>query len=120
MLRRIVSLLIAFPLGAALVAIAVSNRHPVQLILDPFRPENPALSLQLPFYAYLLGALVTGVILGGIATWVGQSRWRHTARTQGRRAARFEAEADRLSRERDAHVTSSAAQPIKSLAIASR
>ena len=43
MLRRILSLLIAFPLGAALVAIAVSNRHPVQLILDPFRPEQPAL-----------------------------------------------------------------------------
>jgi uncharacterized integral membrane protein len=101
MLRRILSLLVAFPLGAALVAIAVSNRHPVQLILDPFRPETPALSVELPFYAYLLGALVTGVVLGGIATWVGQSRWRRTARTQGQRAARFQAEADRLSRERD-------------------
>jgi len=56
MLRRILSLLVAFPLGAALVAIAVSNRHPVQLILDPFRPETPALSVELPFYAYLLGA----------------------------------------------------------------
>lgn len=49
MLRRILSLLVAFPLGAALVAIAVSNRHPVQLILDPFRPETPALSVELPF-----------------------------------------------------------------------
>lgn len=101
MLRRIVSLLVAFPVGVALVAIAVSNRHPVQLILDPFRPETPALSLELPFYAYLLGALVTGVILGGMATWMGQSRWRRTARAQGQRAARFQAEADRLSRERD-------------------
>lgn len=123
MLRRIVSLLIAFPLGAALVAIAVSNRHSVQLILDPFRPENPALALQLPFYAYLLGALVTGVVLGGMATWLGQSRWRRTARTQGRRAARFEAEADRLARERDAQVSSvSSVMPssTKSLAMASR
>jgi len=114
-LRRILTLLIAFPLGAALVAIAVSNRHPVQLILDPFRPETPALSVQLPFYAYLLGALVIGVILGGMATWMGQSRWRRTARTQGHRAQRFQAEADRLARERDAHVTST-----KSLAIAGR
>ncbi len=101
MLRRILSLLIAFPLGAALVAIAVSNRHSVQLILDPFRPEQPALSVQLPFYAYLLGALVLGVMLGGAATWLGQSRWRRTARTQGHRAQRWQAEADRLSRERD-------------------
>lgn len=105
MLRRLVSLLIAFPLGAVLVAIAVSNRQPVSLILDPFRPEAPALSVELPFYAYLLGALVVGVILGGTATWLGQSRWRRTARTQGQRAARFQAEADRLTRERDAQVT---------------
>jgi uncharacterized integral membrane protein len=117
-LRRIVSLLIAFPLGAALVAIAVSNRHPVQLVLDPFRPETPALALQLPFYAYLLGALVVGVILGGMATWMGQSRWRRTARTQGQRAARYQAEADRLARERDSTVA--AASSGKSLAIAGR
>lgn len=115
MLRRVASLLIAFPLGAVLVAIAVSNRHPVQLILDPFRPEAPALSVQLPFYAYLLGALVIGVVLGGTATWMGQSRWRRTARTQGQRAARFQAEANRLARERDAEVAS-----VKNLAIAGR
>ena len=98
MLRRLVSLLIAFPLGVALVALAVSNRHPVQLVLDPFRPESPALALELPFYAYILGALVLGVILGGVATWMSQSRWRRTARVQGQRAQRFEAEADRLTR----------------------
>lgn len=98
MLRRVVSLLIAFPLGVVLVAIAVSNRQPVTLILDPFRPEAPALSLTLPFYGFLLAALVTGVILGGIATWMGQARWRKTARAQGRRAARWQAEADRLAR----------------------
>ena len=115
MLRRILSLLVAFPLGAALVAIAVSNRHPVQLILDPFRPETPALAVQLPFYTYLLGALVFGVILGGTAAWMGQSRWRRTARTQGQRAARWQAEADRLTSERDKTVV-----PGSSLAIASR
>ena len=84
MLKRILSLLIAFPLGAVLVAIAVSNRQPVALILDPFRPENPALSVELPFYAYLLGALLLGVVIGGLAAWMGQRRWRQTARTQGR------------------------------------
>ena len=105
MLRRIVSLLVAFPLGVLIVALAVSNRHSVQLILDPFRPESPALSVMLPFYAYLLGALVLGVILGGMATWFSQGRWRKTARAQGQRAARYEAEAERLVRERESNVT---------------
>jgi hypothetical protein len=114
-LKRVLTLLIAFPLGAVLVAIAVSNRQPVGLILDPFKPENPALSVELPFYLYLLGALVVGVILGGMATWMGQSRWRQTARAQGQRAARWQAEADRLAREREAHAATS-----NELAIASR
>ncbi len=116
MLKRVLSLLIAFPLGAVLVAIAVSNRQSVALILDPFRPENPALSVELPFYAYLIGALVVGVILGGVATWMGQSRWRQTARAQGQRAARWQAEADRLAREREAAATTKASD----LAIAGR
>ncbi len=115
MLRRLISLLVAFPLGIALVAIALSNRHGVNLILDPFNPEAPALSVTLPFYAYLIGALVVGVILGGLATWLGQSRWRRTARVQGQRAQRFEAEADRLTREREADVARS-----KQLALAGR
>jgi uncharacterized integral membrane protein len=114
-LRRLVSLLIAFPLGVILVALAVSNRHPVQLILDPFKPESPALALELPFYAYILGALVLGVVLGGVATWMSQSRWRRTARVQGQRAQRFEAEADRLTRQKEADVPNT-----KQLAVAGR
>lgn len=102
MLKRIVWLLIAFPAGLLLVTLAVVNRHEVQLVLDPFRPENPVISLALPLYAYLFLALLIGVVLGGTATWMSQARWRRSARHQGRAAARWHAEADRLTRERDA------------------
>ncbi len=102
MLRRIVWLLIAFPAGLLLVTLAVANRHDVRLALDPFNPEAPVLSLVLPFYAYLFAALLVGVVLGGVAMWLSQSRWRRSARTRGRAAARWHAEADRLTRERDA------------------
>jgi hypothetical protein len=34
--------------------------------------------------------------------WLSQSRWRRSARVQGKAAARWHAEADRLTRERDA------------------
>ncbi len=102
MLRRIVWLLIAVPAGLLLVTLAVVNRHEVRLVLDPFRPENPAVSLAMPLYAYLFIALLVGVLLGGTATWLTQARWRRSARHQGRAAARWHAEADRLTRERDA------------------
>ncbi len=102
MLRRIVWLLIAFPAGLLLVTLAVANRHDVTLALDPFHPEAPVLSLVLPFYAYLFAAMLIGVVMGGVAMWLSQGRWRRSARVQGRAAARWHAEADRLTRERDA------------------
>lgn len=101
-LRRILLLVIAFPAAALLVTLALANRHAVRMVLDPFRPEAPVLSLELPFYFYLFGALILGVLLGGAAAWFGQSRWRHAARVKNQEARRWQAEADRLSREREA------------------
>ena len=49
------------------MTLAVSNGHRVRLVLDPFRPDEPVLSLVLPFYVYLLGALLVGVVIGGLA-----------------------------------------------------
>ena len=102
MVKRILWLLVAFPAGLLLVTFAVVNRHEVRLVLDPFRPENPVIALSLPFYVYLFATLIVGVVLGGMATWFAQSRWRRSARQHGRAAARWHAEADRLTRERDA------------------
>jgi len=104
MMRRIVLLLVAFPAAALLITLAIANRHGVRLILDPFRPETPALWLELPFYAYLFGTLMLGVLVGGTAVWLGQGRWRRTARNRTQEALRWQAEADRLARERDADV----------------
>ncbi len=108
MLKRIIWLLIAFPAAALLITLAIANRHSVRLVLDPFRPETPVLSVVLPFYGFLFGALLIGVVLGGAATWLSQSRWRRTARVTSGEAKRWRSEADRLTRERDAEVASRA------------
>ena len=105
MLKRILWLLIAFPAAALLITLAVANRHSVRLVLDPFRPETPVLSVVMPFYGYLFGALLIGVLLGGTATGHSQGRWRRVARVRSGEAKRWQAEADRLMRERDAQVS---------------
>jgi uncharacterized integral membrane protein len=101
LLRRIVWLLIALPAGLLLVTLAVVNRHEVQLVLDPFQPDAPVVSLVLPFYVYLFGTLLLGVVLGGTAVWLTQGRWRRSARVHGKSAVRWRAEVDRLTRARD-------------------
>lgn len=105
MLRRILWLLTAFPAAALLITLAVANRHSARLVLDPFRPEAPVISVVLPFYGFLFGALLIGVILGGTATWLTQARWRRTARLRTGEAKRWQSEADRLTRERDAEIS---------------
>ncbi len=105
MLRRIMRLLLAFPAAILLISLAVSNRHAVRLVLDPFRPETPAIALEAPFYAYIFGALVLGVLLGGLSTWMSQGHWRRSARHRAQDAMKWQAEADRLARERDQSIT---------------
>lgn len=108
MLQRIITVLVAFPLAALLITLAVANRHDVRLVLDPFRPEQPAISVVLPFYAFLFGVLALGILAGGMAVWMSQGRWRRTARMRTQDARRWQAEADRLARERDANMAASA------------
>ncbi len=108
MLKRILWLLVAFPAAALLITLAIANRHAVRLVLDPFRPEAPVLSIVLPFYGFLFGTLLIGVLLGGAATWLSQGRWRRTARIRTGEAKRWQVEADRLMRERDAEVSARA------------
>jgi uncharacterized integral membrane protein len=99
-LRRASKYLLAVPAAVVLLTLAVANRHEVRLVLDPFRPDEPVLFVTLPFYAYLFAVLLTGIVIGGLAVWARQMRWRRSARRQGAEAQRWRAEADRLARER--------------------
>jgi uncharacterized integral membrane protein len=110
MLRRFVLVLFALPAAIVLIALAVANRHGVRLVLDPFRPDEPVLSLVLPFYVYLFGVLLVGIAIGGAAMWMTQARWRRTARRRAAEAQRWQAEADRLTRERQAQLATAGRQ----------
>lgn len=109
---RVLGLVFGFAAAALLVTIAVANRHAVQLILDPFNPKDPVVAVQLPFFAYLFATLIAGVLLGGLATWMGQGKWRRLARNRSQEAARWKGEAERLTRERDARVASERRQQL--------
>ena len=111
-------------LGAALSAVllitmAVANRHDVRLVLDPFTPESPVIWATLPFYAYLFAMLILGVILGGLATWVNQGKWRRLVRIRTHEALRWKSEAERLMRERDAGIAAGN-EPRKQLTVIGR
>lgn len=105
MIGRMAGLIAGFVIAVLLVTLAVANRHGVRLVLDPFNPQNPVLSLELPFYGYLFGMLILGVVLGGTAMWLSQGKWRRMARVRTVELLRWKGEAERLTRERDADVS---------------
>ena len=78
--RKVVAAIILVPLAVVIIAFAVANRQIVTVSLDPFSSEHPAASLTLPLFALVIVLLVVGVLIGGIAAWLRQARWRRTAR----------------------------------------
>ena len=80
MFRRIVSTLIVVPLAVVIIAFAVANRHSVTVSFDPFSSTSPAYAATLPLFVLIFVLLILGVLIGGIAAWFGQSKWRRTAR----------------------------------------
>jgi uncharacterized integral membrane protein len=96
--RKIIAAIILVPLAVIIIAFAVANRQIVTVSLDPFSAEHPAASLTLPLFALVIVLLVLGVLIGGIAAWLRQSKWRRTARRLEREIADLHIEIEALKR----------------------
>ena len=80
MIRKVVGALILFPLAVLIVLLAMANRQAVTISLDPFLADTPALALSQPLFLVILGAVIVGVVIGGVAAWLKQGKWRRAAR----------------------------------------
>ena len=93
-MRKFIAAIILIPLAILMVMFAVANRGSIPISLDPFSANAPALTVHVPLFLLLLIALIVGVLAGGIAAWLRQSKWRRAARRLDRelRTARAETE----------------------------
>ena len=86
MVNRFILIAVFVPLAIILVALAVANRGPASFTLDPFNPGNPALTWQMPLFVLIFAGIAIGMIVGSLATWVKQGRYRKLARQRGQEA----------------------------------
>ena len=91
-MRKFLTYLVLVPLAIALLMFAVANRQIVTVSFDPFSTTRPALSFTLPLFVLIFLLVILGVLIGGIAAWLRQSKWRRNAR-------RLEADVEALRRE---------------------
>jgi uncharacterized integral membrane protein len=80
MFRKVLTIIIAVPLAAIIIAFAVANRQSVTVSFDPFSAVNPAYAATLPLFAVVMLVLIFGVVVGGVAAWIRQGKWRRAAR----------------------------------------
>jgi uncharacterized integral membrane protein len=93
---RFLKALILLPVAILVVLLAVANRSPVTLSLDPFSQEAPEFSTQLPLFAVIFAAVMLGVVIGGVAAWLAQGKNRRSRRRLRREANTLRHETERL------------------------
>jgi uncharacterized integral membrane protein len=106
-----VAAIILVPLAVVFIAFAVANRQSVTVSLDPFSPDRPAGSLTLPLFALIIGLLVIGVLIGGLASWLRHGKSRRLARRFEREADALRAEIASLQHKPEAPLTPSQSPP---------
>ena len=95
MIKRVVNILVLIPIGIVLIVLSVANRQPVTLALNPFRPEDSVLSVTAPFFVYLFLAVIFGLVIGSLATWFTQGKYRKRARIEASEAVKWHGEAEK-------------------------
>jgi uncharacterized integral membrane protein len=112
MIRKIVLAVILIPLAVVIVALAVANRELVTVSFDPFSAAAPAFTLRAPLFVLVFVLVIAGVIIGGIASWLRQSRWRRASRAREAELRAARGEIDRLRQQLAARESSRAQAPL--------
>jgi uncharacterized integral membrane protein len=99
--RKIVTALVLVPLAIVIISFAVANRQTIVVSFDPFDSVQPAFAASMPLFVLIFVLLILGVVIGGTAAWLRQSRWRRTARRLDGDIRDLRAEMDGLKRQMD-------------------
>lgn len=92
-MRTFLRYFIILPLALLFLAFSVSNRHMVNVRLDPFAADDAAAALSMPLFALILSAVVLGILIGGLTVWFAQGKYRKAARVARAEAERLRNEA---------------------------
>ena len=79
-MRKFYNLVFLLPLAIILIILCVANRQLVTFSFDPLSAENPAYTVEFPFFVFLFISMLIGLVLGAVITWWGQGKHRKALR----------------------------------------
>ncbi len=102
---HVIRWIVAVPVAVAVIALAVANRAPVPVSLDPL-----PFVVEIPLFAVFFGALLLGFAAGAAFVWVAGFKWRMLARNRGNRVDFLERELKRASQPPDRSTSTASSQ----------
>ena len=97
-MKLFLKLLFLLPVVLFLLALSVANRRPVTIFLDPFTgPTHEGTQIEMQLDIVMLLAVLTGIVIGSVATWLEQGKHRRAIRRAKSEANSLRAEIARLS-----------------------
>jgi uncharacterized integral membrane protein len=91
--------LILLPVAIVAILLAVANRAPVTVSLDPFSKGSPEISFALPLFALIFAAIALGILIGGSAAWLAQAKHRRAERRFRREARHLRSQTEQMRSE---------------------
>ena len=115
-MKGLLKAVVLVPIAIVAVGFAVANRQVVSISFDPFSASAPAFAIVAPLFLLIFLLLMAGVLIGGVASWLGQARHRRVARRAQAEADELRTENERLKTElaiqaREAHESRRAMVP---------
>jgi len=80
--KRLAALVVLIPVALLLIAFIIANREMMVLEFNPFAQGASNWQVRAPVFLFLFIFLGLGVVLGSVATWIGQHKYRKAARRQ--------------------------------------
>lgn len=68
LIKRLLNTFILSSLLLIVMILAFANAQTVTFSLDPFSSDNPVIAFELPLFIVFMGALMLGILIGGILT----------------------------------------------------
>jgi uncharacterized membrane protein YciS (DUF1049 family) len=79
-MRKVLAAAVLIPLVIVIVAFALANREIIAISFDPFDTARPAFLVRMPLFLLIFILVGLGVLIGGVAAWLRQYKWRARAR----------------------------------------
>jgi uncharacterized integral membrane protein len=95
-MKTLFKTLFVLPTAIFIIILAAANRDMVKFSLDPTPNPAPEWAVNVPLFLLLFSALLLGILIGGMASWLNQGKHRKAERKYRKEADEWRGQFERL------------------------